>query len=266
MNPTIRNCLSIISLPWRSGLQPSACLNRPRDIPVEAFIYRPKCCALRKPKFLGLVCTAIGSAWYHRDPTDSTLFWDRLPMTLVFEGVLGCAIAQRVGSDVGRLSLALLVPLGIACVVYWRMTGDLSLYLALQLGGIGGLLLLILLARKGDDSIPWERVVAWYALAKVAESTDQAIWDLTDGVIAGHTLKRLLAAAAGAAALWPLGARRCPLGNEPQRHAPLLVSILNLRGPQRVGEQRRNRHGTDTSRHWSDPRCTLGCRGKVDVP
>lgn len=156
---------------------------------------------------VGLVCTAIGSAWYHRDPTDSTLFWDRLPMTLVFAGVLGTAIAQRVGNDVGRLSLALLVPLGIASVVYWKMTGNLSLYVALQLGGIGGLLLLILLTRKGDDSVPWVWVVAWYVLAKVAESVDQAIWDVTDGVIAGHTLKHLLAAAAGAAALWPLRPR-----------------------------------------------------------
>lgn len=156
---------------------------------------------------LGLVCTAIGSAWYHRDPTDSTLFWDRLPMTLVFAGVLGTAIAQRVGNDVGRLSLALLVPLGIASVVYWKITGNLSLYVALQLGGIGGLLLLILLTRKGDDSVPWVWVVAWYVLAKVAESMDQAIWDVTDGLIAGHTLKHLLAAAAGAAALWPLRPR-----------------------------------------------------------
>ena len=59
-------------------------------------------------------------------------------MTLVFAGVLGTAIAQRVdGHDAGRSSLALLVPLGIASVVYWKVTGDLSLYVALQLGGIG---------------------------------------------------------------------------------------------------------------------------------
>jgi hypothetical protein len=88
--------------------------------------------------------------------------------------------------------------------VYWKMTGDLSLYLTLQLGGIAGLLLLLLLTRKGDDSVPWVWVVAWYVLAKVAEFADQGIWDATRGLIAGHTLKHLLAAAAGAAALWPL--------------------------------------------------------------
>jgi hypothetical protein len=157
---------------------------------------------------LGLVCTATGSAWYHLDPTNTRLVWDRLPMTLVFAGVLGAAIAQRVGNDAGRMALILLVPLGIVSVVYWKLSGDLSLYLTIQFGGIGGLLLLVLLTRKGDDSIPWAWVVAWYILAKVAEFSDQGIWYATRGLIAGHTLKHLLAAVAGAAALWPLRPRR----------------------------------------------------------
>jgi len=157
---------------------------------------------------LGLIGTAMGSTWYHLAPSNASLVWDRLPMTLVFAGVLGTAIAQRVGNDAGRLSLALLVPLGIASVAYWKMTGDLSLYAALQLGGVGGLLLLMLLTRKGNDSIPWAWVLGWYALAKVAEFADQTIFEATRHLISGHTLKHLLAAAAGAAALWPLRARR----------------------------------------------------------
>jgi hypothetical protein len=156
---------------------------------------------------VGLVGTAMGSAWYHLAPSNATLFWDRLPMTLVFAGVLGTALAQRVGSRIGRVSLALLLPLGIASVVYWRMTGDLSLYVTLQLGGIGMLLLLLLMTRRGEDPFPWAWVIAWYVLAKAAEAADQAIWGVTGGLIAGHTLKHLLAAAAVAAALWPLRAR-----------------------------------------------------------
>ena len=156
---------------------------------------------------LGLVGTALGSTWYHLAPNNASLVWDRLPMTLVFAGVLGTAIAQRAGNDIGRLSLALLVPLGIASVAYWKVSGDLSLYVALQGGGIVGLLLLMLLTPKGNDSIPWAWVLGWYALAKVAEFADQAIFDATHRVIAGHSLKHLLAAAAGAAVLWPLRRR-----------------------------------------------------------
>jgi hypothetical protein len=155
---------------------------------------------------LGLIFTGLGSAWYHLDPDDVTLAWDRLPMTLVFTGVLGVAIAQRVGQNVARVGLAILFELGVVSIAYWRMSGDLSLYLTLQFGGVAALLLL-LLTRRGDDPFPWGWVIAWYGLAKLAEAADQGIWQGTNGFLAGHMLKHLLAAAAGAAALSPLRAR-----------------------------------------------------------
>ena len=34
--------------------------------------------------FLGILLTGFGSAYYHLDPDDSTLFWDRLPMAVSF--------------------------------------------------------------------------------------------------------------------------------------------------------------------------------------
>ena len=155
---------------------------------------------------LGLVCTGLGSAWYHLDPDDATLVWDRLPMTVVFTGVLGVAIAQRIGQNAARVGLAILFELGVISIVYWRMSGDLFLYVTLQFGGVAALLLLLLLTRQGDDPFPWWWVIAWYALAKLAEAADQGIWQVTNGFLAGHMLKHLLAAAAGAAALSPLRA------------------------------------------------------------
>ena len=53
------------------------------------------------------------------------------------------------------------------------MTGDLSLYVTLQLGGIGMLLLLLLVTRGGEDPFPWAWVIAWYVLAKAAEAADR---------------------------------------------------------------------------------------------
>jgi hypothetical protein len=157
---------------------------------------------------LGIIGTAIGSAWYHLDPTDATLVWDRLPMTLVFAGVLGASISQRIGNDLGRWALAVLVPLGIASVAYWKLTGDLSLYLMVQFGGAAALVVLLALTRRRDDSIPWAWLAVYYVVAKFAEAADRAIWDATHGYVAGHMLKHLLAAAACAAVLWPLRARR----------------------------------------------------------
>ncbi len=157
---------------------------------------------------LGIVGTALGSAWYHHGPTDATLVWDRLPMTVVFAGVLGVAASQRLGNDLGRWGLAVLVPLGIASIVYWKLSGDLSIYVALQLGGFGAIALLLAITPGRDDPFPWLWLVVLYGFAKFAEFGDQAIWDATRGLIAGHTLKHLLAAAAVAAALWPLRDRR----------------------------------------------------------
>jgi len=153
---------------------------------------------------VGIIGTAVGSAWYHLNPTNATLFWDRLPMTVVFAGVIGAATSQRLGEDAGRWVLAVLPLLGIASVAYWASTGDLSLYLLLQFGGIVTLVALLVLARDRSDPIPWLWVVAFYVAAKVSEAGDRAIWDATHGLVAGHALKHLLAAAAVAAALWPL--------------------------------------------------------------
>jgi hypothetical protein len=157
---------------------------------------------------IGIIATAFGSMWYHYNPTDATLVWDRLPMTIIFAGVLGAAAAQRLGNDIGQSVLAALLPIGVASVVYWNLTGDLSLYLAVQFGGIATLVLLLALTRSRDDPIPWLWLVACYVVAKVVEVEDRAIWDATGGAFAGHAVKHLIAAVACAAALWPLRSRR----------------------------------------------------------
>jgi hypothetical protein len=153
---------------------------------------------------LGFVATAAGSASFHSQPNVSTLTWDMLGMALIFTGVLGTALAQRVGDNVARVGLAVIFELGVASVIWWRVTADLSPWIVMQAGGIAALVLWIVFARGRDDPFPWGWVLAWYAVAKVAEFGDQAIWNATDGVIGGHALKHVLAAIAGATVFLPL--------------------------------------------------------------
>ena len=149
--------------------------------------------------FLGLFLTGFGSAYYHWNPTDATLVADRLPMTIVFAGVFGGILAERVSTRSGLAVLLLMLVVGPASVFYWKSTGDLSLYAVVQFGGMAAILLLLSLTRKGHDPFPWWALIAWYAVSKVAEAGDVAIWNATREVFAGHVVKHLAAAMGGLA-------------------------------------------------------------------
>jgi hypothetical protein len=144
--------------------------------------------------FLGLLFTGFGSGYYHWAPTDASLVWDRLPMTLVFMPLLAATYAERLRwrSDMPLLGLVLF---GVFCVVYWKYNGNLMPYLMAQ----GGTVLLILLAIMLLPT-PWSGrgllypTLVSYALAFVSENLDWQIYRWTSGVISGHTLKHLFAA------------------------------------------------------------------------
>ena len=55
--------------------------------------------------FSGFLLTGFGSSYYHWNPSDQTLFWDRLPMTLCFMAILSTAIEERVDARVGTVLL-----------------------------------------------------------------------------------------------------------------------------------------------------------------
>jgi len=55
--------------------------------------------------FLGVFLTGIGSSYYHWDPNDGTLFWDRLPMTLSFAALLALVVEERVNARAGAILL-----------------------------------------------------------------------------------------------------------------------------------------------------------------
>jgi glutathione peroxidase len=143
---------------------------------------------------VGLV--AVGSGYYHAHPTTPRLFWDRLPMTLVFSLLVGITFAERITLGAGRRVLPALAVAGIGSVMVWRATDDLRLYGFVQFFSMLVVPLLLVLrppryTRTRD--LVW--MLALYTAAKLAEQADQALFGLT-GQVSGHTLKHLLAAAA----------------------------------------------------------------------
>ncbi len=152
--------------------------------------------------FLGLVLTALGSGYYHLAPDNESLFWDRLPMTIAFMGLVSSQIVDRISVRAGLFLLLPLLLLGVASVVYWRATermgaGNVMPYAILQGYAVIVLLLLAILNpsryTRGND-IYW--VFGWYMLSKLLETFDTEVLALNH-VISGHTLKHFAAAAAG---------------------------------------------------------------------
>lgn len=151
--------------------------------------------------FFSVAMIGFGSAYYHWVPDNETLLWDRLPIALGVTALLAATLTERVSLRVGLWALPVLVILGGVSVLYWYWTeqsgaGNLNYYIVVQ---FYSLLLIVLLSlffsshyTRGSDMY---QVVALYAIAKVAETFDQEIYDWGQ-VVSGHTIKHLLAAAA----------------------------------------------------------------------
>lgn len=146
--------------------------------------------------FVGLVLTGAGSAWYHLDPSNASLFWDRLAMCIAFAGALGALAGERLGDRAARRWLSGWLLLGASALALWVLKDDLRLYVLTQFGGL--MVLLIWLrhgVRPGACALPWGWLLVAYGLAKVFEAADTSIWTLSGQLIAGHALKHLAAAA-----------------------------------------------------------------------
>jgi predicted membrane channel-forming protein YqfA (hemolysin III family) len=145
----------------------------------------------------GLLLTGLGSAWYHLAPSNATLVWDRLPLSALFPTVFAVSIGDRVSVAAGRALLAPLVLGAVASVVWWQRTDDLRPYAIAQFLPMLLIPLMLALLPGRRPVGPLIAGVAVYAVGKLAEVADHAVFAL-GGVLSGHTLKHLLAAAAAA--------------------------------------------------------------------
>jgi len=146
--------------------------------------------------FLGVFLTGIGSSYYHWNPNDGTLFWDRLPMTLSFAAILALVVSERVDARSGAILLWPALAIGVFSLVLWRWTDDLRLYFWVQFfPGIAVIVLFLLYPPKYTGTRYWIAAAVLYALAKVFEFTDEPIYSVAN-LLSGHTLKHFAAAGA----------------------------------------------------------------------
>ncbi len=172
--------------------------------------------------FLGLILTGLGSGYYHLAPSNETLVWDRLPMTLSFMAFFAFVLSVHLSERLGRVLLWPLVVLGISSVLYWAHTesinaGDLRFYAVVQFLPmilIPAIVLMFPSSAYKAAYIWW--VIAVYVAAKLGEYFDYQIHDLLG--ISGHSLKHMVAALSGIAFLYALGSLRASARNESGLH------------------------------------------------
>jgi hypothetical protein len=213
----VPNCLNVLSnapfvavgtLGWLFLLRQS------RPFPDGAFLSPRE----RTPYFVffsGLVLTGFGSAYYHLDPDNDRLVWDRLPIAVSFMSFFAAMIGERVSPRTGRYLLVPLLLFGAGGVLNWywgeqARAGNLTVYIVVQFFPVVAIPWMTWLfpttyTRTADI---WQ-TLGWYMLAKVFElhAFDHGIYDLGH-LVSGHTLKHLAAALGAYWILRMLGKRR----------------------------------------------------------
>ncbi len=166
-----------------------------------------------------------GSSWYHWNPTDETLFWDRLPMTLLFTSFLGIMVIERIDAAWGARLLPLLILAGVSTLLWGQARNDLRFYGLLQgMAMLGVPLILLLFERRYSRASDLWAIVGLYGIAKLFEVFDAEVYRAGFGV-SGHTFKHLLGALASWKILSMLRKRRpleaaAPAAPAPEGAAP----------------------------------------------
>ena len=146
--------------------------------------------------FSGLVTTAVGSGVYHWAPTDFGLTIDRMGMVVAFAGLAAMATADRISERSALWVAGWFAIFGALWAWWWLRTSNFLPWAVLQVGGV--FLIGLLAARHptpGAWGVPLAKVAGLYVVAKLVELADHTVMDLTRGLVSGHTLKHLVAAA-----------------------------------------------------------------------
>jgi hypothetical protein len=171
---------------------------------------------------IAVALIAVGSSYYHAWPDDATLFWDRLPMAIMFMALLASTIGERISPRGGRLLLFPLLAAAVVSVFYWRVADDLRLYGLVQFYALAAVpLILILFPPRYSGTAGIVTMIALYGLALALDRCDHAVAAIIP--TGGRPWKHVAAAAAMFAYLSTLAGRHrlpvpgCHPSTEPYR-------------------------------------------------
>lgn len=155
---------------------------------------------------IGSIMVGLGSAYYHNNPNNATLVWDRLPMSIVFSGIFMYSINTLHLIEKRNYQLASLAYLvfSIATVLIWKLGTKINLnlitpYVFLQFGGMVLIIVLAIMAffeKKAQLSKTLFVIIVCYAVAKVFEHFDFQVFTALNHTISGHSIKHLFSALA----------------------------------------------------------------------
>ena len=163
---------------------------------------------------VGAFLTAAGSAYYHWDPRNATLVWDRLPMMLTIPPILVLVLADRLNPAFARRALVPITVFAVASVVWWAVSEalgeeDVRLYLIVRVMLAVTILLLVVFRPSRYTGTGWlVAAIVGEGAMMTFERLDHQIFALTGGIASGHNLKHLTVGAALACVFTWLARRR----------------------------------------------------------
>jgi len=164
----------------------------------DSLKYPPKMFSCYLIFFVGIGTIGIGSVYYHLQPNNETLLWDRLPMTIAFMAFMSIVIGEYISEKVALNILFPLVLAGVASIIYWHVSeqageGDLRPYVLVQFLPMVIIPMIILMfpARYTHTIYLWW-MLGTYVVAKVFELFDGQFFNILG--MGGHAIKHVFAA------------------------------------------------------------------------
>ena len=163
--------------------------------------------------FIGILFTGFGSAYYHLNPNDNTLIWDRLPMTISFMSFFSLIIGECVSAKLSKQVLFPFLLIGFSSIIYWQITAnyghdDLRFYILIQFLPIVLIPIILLLYKPQKDlQLYLWLIILSYLIAKIGEAFDNSIYQKLQ-IISGHTIKHLFASFAPVLLIFSLYKRK----------------------------------------------------------